>query len=802
MSEVRNWSAITTLLSDPRFGERIYPALPKNLEEEIKATMKNQREAIAHARNLVAGVSGTLAYMEGGVSRQVRSIFCSLTADEKKAPEAKYWPLGVLKMEEKSLFPADALPETQAVEQQTKVWGDLRQEVEKLQAAYSGPDDLPTFIETMLLLLQRYTWSIPNAYGDKLPDVSLYDHSRLAAALATAMTEQGEDGKLALLVGGGISGIQDFIYTITARGATSALRGRSFYLQLLTEAAARYTLRRLGLPITSLIYVGGGHFYLLASPTQAQELENVQREISRVLFNNHRGDLYLALAHVPLREADFFEGEMSARWGDLIEGIRTAKQRRFTELGDELRVIFQPQGHGGNLDQQCQVCGQENSRTDTDPKSITVNNPEGVRKCPACLSFEALGGDLRNAKYLVLEQLPLDNANVLNLIGEPGEYENVLQRLGLRTHALENIKDIPSNQNPLTILALDDRGMNKIQPGKGRAVGRRFFVNVTPKLTSDEVHYLRTEKQLDELPEVGEIKPFDAMEAQAHGIPRLGVLRMDVDNLGNIFSKGFGAQANLSRIAALSFAVSLYFEGWVEVLAEQRNRAGYGDTTRGDRLYSIYSGGDDLFFVGSWDEVAELARQIRADLGRYAANHPGIHASAGIVLVGGKYPLSQAAEDAAKQENKAKTLRWVQNGQVQSKDAISFLGVSLPWVQFGLEECKSGLENAHAAMHLLTELVDIKNTKRSILRRLIRIHAQYEQIEKKRRDAGKDQNRIKDDQPLWGPWMWQGYYFLSRMAHDSEKTDIQGLADKLKADNFRSLNWIGLAARWAELWLR
>lgn len=822
MSEVRNLSAFAALLSDVRFGEHILPALSEDLRQQVVTVLTQKEGEIRRARNLVAGVSNAVEVLEGGVSRQVRSIFCSLTADDQQAPEAKYWPLGVLKMEENALFPANALPEQKAVEEQETLWGTLRREVEKLQAAYTDLDDLPTFIETMLLLLQRYTWSMPNAFGNKLPDVSLYDHSRLTAALATAMLatameEQGQEGELALLVGGGLSGIQDFIYTITARGATSALRGRSFYLQLLTEAAARYTLRRLDLPLTSLIYVGGGHFYLIASPTQAKELETIQREISRVLFHHHRGDLYLALENVPLQEADFLGGEFSQKWGALHEAIRLAKLRRFSELGDELRTIFQPQGHGGNEAQQCQVCGQENSRTGTDPQSITGNNPEGVRKCPACLSFEQLGGALRNAKYLGLEHLPLDDAGDFHLIGEPGEYEKVLKQMGLHALPLATVEDVPSTSNPITVLALEDDALSRIRPTKGRALGRRFFVNVTPLLRKDEIDYLKTDKHLEELPDYGAIKPFDAMEAQAHGIPRLGILRMDVDNLGSIFSKGFGPQANLSRIAALSFAVSLYFEGWVEVLADQRNRNGRGDVARGDRLYSIYSGGDDLFFVGAWDEIAELARQIRSDLRGYAADHPGIHASAGIVLVGGKYPLSQAAEDAAKEEEAAKMLRWL-SGQKNDeqeqrdsqkpqepnqKDAISFLGLPLPWEQFGLAVCEqTGLENAHSAMHELVKLVEEKNTNRALLRRLIGLHARYLEADEKRRKVGMDQNKAGERQTLWGPWMWLGYYFLSRMARDSKNTHVKDLAEKLKADDFRSMSWIGLAARWAELWLR
>jgi hypothetical protein len=55
--------------------------------------------------------------------------------------------------------------------------------------------------------------------------------------------------------------------------------------------------------------------------------------------------------------------------------------------------------------------------------------------------------------------------------------------------------------------------------------------------------------------------------------------------------------------------------------------------------------------------------------------------------------------------------------------------------------------------------------------------------------------------------MWRGFYTLTRMA-DQRKSEgevraqIRELRDQLKRDQFASMEWIGLAARWAELWLR
>ena len=88
------------------------------------------------------------------------------------------------------------------------------------------------------------------------------------------------------------------------------------------------------------------------------------------------------------------------------------------------------------------------------------------------------------------------------------------------------------------------------------------------------------------------------------------------------------------------------------------------------------------------------------------------------------------------------------------------------------------------------------------MRRLIALHDRYLQTLAARRQAGADQNRGKQDQVLWGRWMWLGYYSLQRLAEQTHNRDIDRLNQQLKQDRFRSIEWIGLAARWAELRLR
>ncbi|MCX7680818.1 MAG: type III-A CRISPR-associated protein Cas10/Csm1 [Anaerolineae bacterium] len=789
--------------------------------------------------------------------RQLLTIFCRLETSGRdgnlqRAPSLLYWPLRPLALERETLFPQVQCSEQEVIQGYQTLWQDFQAQADHLLNAHSGNGHLEVYLESLLLTMQRYTWCIPSAYYRSLPDVSLYDHSRMAAALAACLTGTSEpilDSLLTaldewyqarrqaeqqerdpatvappdimrhtqpvLLVGGDISGVQDFIYTISSQGATSGLRGRSFYLQLLTEVVARYVLRRLGLPITNLIYQGGGAFYLLARAGDKDELLRIQQEVSRVLLAHHRGDLYLALAYRPLTVADFYDGRLSNRWEELASLLREVKQRRFAELGAEVSTLFEPQGHGGNQAKECQVCGREHPET-----RESKGRPEdesGTRKCPQCESYEELGDKLRRARYLaVADQKPSIPDRPLE--ETPGQWNQVLAALGYYCDVAEDPPRLPDS-NYRVILALKDEALKSLRPEAQTAVGRRFLVNVTPVYEKIDADWLSGQpsevrrRLAEDLPERPgfTVKPFSLLEAQSQGIERLGVLRMDLDDGGRLFSDGFVERdgngqirrrfATLSRVAALSFAISLYFEGWVEHIAEEMNAG--TRAARGDTLYSIYSGGDDLFFVGAWDRVVELARRIRADLTPFAAYHPGVHASAGIVLVSGKYPLYQAAAEAGEAEKQAKG--WA------GKDALAFLGQVVSWQKFGLDGTGLGfMESVSALTRRLVRMVTPEKeggegVPQALVRRLIRLQELYEDAAAQRRALGQELNRAGEEQVYWGPWMWRGYYFLKRMTRHKtgEPWDsINQLAEGLRGDHFSAIEWIGLAARWAELLTR
>ena len=730
--------------------------------------------------------------------RQLQSILTLIEIDGDKAPGPAYWPLARLEAARQALFPAAALPETEVWSRYRALWDEFCEQAAALRDAHTPAGNLAVYLESLLLLMQRYLWCMPSAYYKAVPDVSLLDHSRMTAALAallagsppetlTALTTGNlEDNTtpVALLVGGDLSGVQDFIYTITSRGATPGLRGRSFYLQMLVEAAVRLILRRLDLPITNLVYAGGGNFYLLVRPADADALVEIQREISRALHRHHRAALYLAIAQTPLRAADFFGGRVGRVWDRLGCRLMRAKQRRFVELGQGLRDLFAPEGRGGNESHECQVTGLEHP-------DVVVD--EGVRKSPAVLSYEDVGDRLRRARYLLLRRFEPRPA-----VRDLGDCHEALGELGFGFALADAPGSLPTpaGAETQTALALDDDGMLALRPLANRAVGRRMFVNVTPTVTPDQIAQARR-RGIPDLPKTDRevVKPFSLLEDDAEGIKRLGVLRMDVDNLGRIFAEGLDQRATLSRVASLSAAISFYFEGYVDTLAREVD---------GGRnvLYSIYSGGDDLFFVGAWPAVVALAQRVRYALTEYAGGHPGLHVSGGVALAGSKYPLYQAAEDAHQAERAAKTLRRVVDGRARDKDAFAFLGQALPWERFGPADAR-GLDTA-AGLYAFLRALARDSQNKALIAKLAAQYLAYREAEQRRREAGADQTRNGVDQPLYGPWHWRTEYLLAQQGRrmGEHRAQIDALRRALHDDAYRGMAWLGLAARWAQLSLR
>jgi len=475
-----------------------------------------------------------------------------------------------------------------------KLWADLQAEAMR---TLQNIEDAEAALETLYTLLEKYTSYLPAPPADAR-GVSLFDYSRIAAALALCRVRAGQEPAVRLIKGD-VSGIQAFIYRELRGDETEnpaqLLRGRSFFVALLARAVVRHLQRQLQLPDGCVIYSSGGHFLMLAPNTEdaLQRLDTADRHINLALFRELNGAIQLVLAHV---EADSktIEHNPSEALHRLEETLQAAKLRKGWHVLEML--VEQPIGEAPTLPKLNRV-GQALSYADyliEVPRMLEPNAPE-VRAALVLPGF--------TTAWLFVEEAAL---------------ESVLRWLGDRRATVFNLRT-----TKIPAVAAASRTGYRLMPAG-------VYVPMT------EAGENRRPLMFEELA---------AIESEKY--PLLGFLRMDVDNLGALFVVGlleaFGAaRFGLHRTAALSRELDRFFGAHVNALA------------RGLDVYLVYAGGDDLFAVGSWVRVLRFARSVQEKLCAYSGNNPSVTISAGLSIHKEHFPITVAADAAGEEEERAK----------------------------------------------------------------------------------------------------------------------------------------------------
>ena len=277
----------------------------------------------------------------------------------------------------------------------------------------------------------------------------------------------------------------------------------------------------------------------------------------------------------------------------------------------------------------------------------------------------------------------------------------------------------------------------------------------------------------------------------------LGVLRMDVDSLGDVFKEGLGKYATISRMSTLSESLRLFFEGWVPHLCRQYNRFEQGDK---DRLYLIYAGGDDLFVVGAWSVLPQLAEQIRDDFRRFVGGDH-VTLSGGIAIEHQKFPLYQLANDAKHAlDDQAKEFTRPSGGR--SKDALCFLQTAMGWER--VEEIAQWKDKL---LDMLNPEGDTVALPQGFLARLKEISALYTA-------NGTHKHRLHRQEKItleqmeeivhYDKWQWRLAYQLSRFGerYKDHRDTIDELQRAIIRERDGLISILHVLARWATLLTR
>jgi CRISPR-associated protein Csm1 len=638
-------------------------------------------------------------------------------------------------------------------------WQGFEQEFIQLQSNLK--DDAQLF-EGFFHLFRRWASGLPGL--SYTSGISLFEQWKAIAGLVFASGETWHKGpaQTFTLVGGDIPGIQDFVYTITSKGATRGLRGRSFFIQLLGDAVIQALLDKFGLSPANIIYAAGGNFMLLAPATAdtTEKLQALSAQIESAVLKFFEGDLAVCLAWQPLNLDQVGTHEFADPVSrQLKEKIAAKKQQRFSILAEnEWATLFAPQGKPGN--KHCVICQRMLGKEGVEMRGAGEENEKSYR-CPACEGFQQLAGKLAAAKCLVISAAQP---------AHPDFWQHALFDISKHWYRLES--QVPSPNAQTWVYFLN-------QPiFAGKAHGYRLVANATPRVTRNDLQQHRSDPN-EPNPNPGDIRSFSQMAEASEGVKRVGVLRMDVDNLGSIMVHGL-SNRSLPATSALSSALDRFFTGWLNGICVEINQS-FRPEDLGERIYVIYAGGDDLFAIGAWDLMPKLAYCIQKDLSSYTGQNPALHISGGISQESRKFPLYQAAERAGEAEGKAKAYQF--NGQ--EKDSLCFLDEPVRW-----SEWEQVLDNRDLILQATSG-----DTRKALLQILQNIYLQYlNQQAKHPADSGNVD---------FGPWMWRAAYALTRLnervsgQYPEAKEAIRQL--QIAATTYPSIRYVALAARWVEL---
>lgn len=615
-------------------------------------------------------------------------IFSNLKLRPENNTQEYYYPLRKLDLKN---LPFPVISKKQAIEggfnltpRCNELWKEFFAEVKRMTNM--------SFLSfnSMYYLLKKYTTYITSAAYVSYPDISLFDHLKTTAAISSCLYKYlidkneykiNDERKYFLLISGDTSGIRNFIYDIHSyqdvqKGMSKRLRGRSYFINISTESIAKILIERLELTEANILWCGGGNFLILAPNIDKTKniINEYEKEINDYLFKKYRGKLFLAMVTQPCSGKDL--GENFALLRDKI--FYTTSQKKNQRFHKTLDVIFKEEENVPlNI---CKIC--RNSCTNNDI-------------CSECKDHENIGGKITTSSYIIRAITKDTKYNKFDF-----HQFNIGYIFSKKNTLLEDIGKILNSSSKIQILSLNDTNfindeiMNKFKDANiPISFGFTFLGNTVP------IH-----------PEQG-ILHFSHIAEISKGSKKLGILKMDVDDLRKLFTIGLGDSTSISRISTMSSFIDMFFSGYINNIAKKyyilynvcpdcKNKVDiiklkFNDSSEPievyrekdvegkiervcdkckenkiSDIYINYSGGDDLLVIGPWNIIVKFAKDVRDKFKGFTCNNSDVNISAGIYICSSGFPIGRSALIAEEMLEKSKNF---------GKDRISIFAETVKW---------------------------------------------------------------------------------------------------------------------------
>lgn len=684
-----------------------------------------------------------------------------------------YYPLQELVTDQRILPERGLNTDESKQNEYEKLWKRFIEEVKKLPKG-----NFSFQMKSLLYLLKKYTWSIPSA-TNSMPDISLYDHLKTTAAIAVSLfdsIQEKEFGPLPttlkglhdekkerfVLLAGDFSGIQNFIYQLSSKGAAKTLKGRSFYLGLIQDYVIQKVKDVFEIEDAHILMASGGRFQILL-PNIKDKVKKVRAfvaEINLSLREEFGDTLYLALGEKAFAASSLLnpdEGngqskEKKLTYSDVVDeaykNIDADKRRKFAFV--MAPSFFAPGKTAGTSSEQvCHVTGQDLQKEEIEK----LDNGLFVSKRVS--EQMALGRWLKQSKYIVKVKKSFSRKKDQEIAPlrkyQNNNEEDALTYRFFKELSADDINKLSKTEPVVEVVTLNDTDFLHFSNTESRFASTFQFYGAA--WAPDDV--------LKESEEGKKISPVEFTDIAHDGENNLmAVLRLDVDNLGDVFKNGFKYRDinkrylnSISRYCSLSEKMDLFFSGYINHIIQNHfdSPSGFdGEMISGrfqkqqpnQHIMPVYAGGDDVFIISRWDIAPLIAKKIHDDFKIFTNHHIKVSLSGGISVVHDKYPIHKAANEASNAEEKAKKLPSV-NGDPDGKDAFCLFGQAMSWDDF------------ERTLKYMKQIIvwQKEMDKKTLLSFLRELYSEYH------------------EQHHFGKWRWRSAYKLKRIgkSYDNEK---------------------------------
>lgn len=638
----------------------------------------------------------------------LRTVFSRITAGDSGAviEKNKY---GFKPLSLNSVFPLENTPPKADL---NYLRNNFFAEMDSVQN--NAPETEKAFRIVLDRILGKYTWCISSSMREE-EDISLYDYMKVTEAILSGIVMEGESSdpeKRFAFVMADFSGIQKYIFqiaTTNTSGVAKRLRARSFYVDIMVRVFAQYVVDRFEVGRANILLETGGKFYLLIPwrKDTEQKLLEIRTTLERFLFKKFEGTVSVNMAWLPAGD------EGICNYSESI----TELNRRLTD--EKAKPFSSVLKNGKGWNESSFIITNDLGGKKICPSCNASLIDKGQECCRSCAEQLEIGRRIPRAKFIVYRH----------------EYKTG------SFHVFEN-----------TYISLTE---------KAEFEGA-FLVGAIKEINQDAWYYkypVMQQYMVNHIPqEKGEILSFSDIADRSKGMKKLAVLKMDVDVLGYLFADGLRGKTRhfgtISRVNTMSRMMAMFFGGYVNTLLE-KNNSQYGN------VYSVFSGGDDLFLIGQWDLMPGLAIQIHDEFVRFTGANPAMTVSAAVSVFGKKSHVAYMAELSEDQLKKAKNEapEKVYPGK-GGRDGVCFAGDVYSWEDFRDQTQKA---------ELLEKLIRYRKLSAGILRRL----AEYGVMYREYVDDGKTEGLMAI--PLLN-YDYSRNYNL-RFKDETEKNELGGIAN-------------------------